>query len=173
MSMLCVVLPFLFTQPSFESNPSPTHDGPEPGQDVSVGVAGEFRLAPVPGMSIEVDLERPGAVRVSGHVGFQMEGNASCNRRKYHLRWMTGVDVTVDGDRVPGTYVTENWARDEHYHDMPFVASIELDPGTYLIEVRAEAIMQNRSNNTCEVYFKEGQYHGMTVEVLQPCGSGD
>jgi hypothetical protein len=169
MNMLCVVVPILFAQPPFASNPSPLHEGPELGQDVSVGVEGENRLAPVPGMAIEVDLEQAGAIRVSGHVGFQMEGDQNCDRNRYKLRWMTGIDVTLDGKRVSGTYATENWARHEHYHDMPFATVVELDAGTHLIEVRAEALMKNGSSNSCEVYFKEAHYHGMTVELLQPC----
>jgi hypothetical protein len=170
MSMLCVVLPILFAQPPFESNPSPNREGPERGQDVAAGVAGEFRLAPVPGMTIEAALDQPGAIRVFGHVGFQVEGNRKCTKRAYTLQSMTGIDVAIDGKRIPGTYATENWARHEHYHDMPFAATVELDPGTYLIEVRGETITLSPNRNSCAVYFKQAQYHSMTVEILQPCG---
>jgi hypothetical protein len=53
---------------------------------------------------------------------------------------------------------------------MSFDATAELDAGTYLVEVRGETITLDRESNSCIVYFKEANYHGMTVEVLQPCG---
>jgi hypothetical protein len=55
---------------------------------------------------------------------------------------------------------------------MPFATVVELDAGAHLIEVRAEAIMLNVRGNSCEVYFKEAAYHGMTIELLQPCDQG-
>ena len=155
---------------AFREQPEPESPGSGAGQDVAAGVAGEFRLAPVPGMAIEVALAQPGAIRVFGHVGFQMEGDRKCTKRADTLQSMTGIDVVIDGRRIPGTYVTENWARHEHYHDMPFAATVELDPGTHLIEVRGETITLSPKRNSCAVYFKQAQYHSMTVEILQPCG---
>jgi hypothetical protein len=134
-----------------------------------VGIDDKFRLAPIPGMGLEVALARPGAIRVFGHVGFQMEGDNKCRKRPLDRHAMTGIDVAIDGQRIPGTYATENWARHEHYHDMSFDATTELGAGTYLVEVRGETITLDRERNSCVVYFKEANYHGMTVEVLQPC----
>jgi hypothetical protein len=97
-----------FAQPVFVVNPG--HDEPEPGQAVPP------RLEPIEGMELEISLAESGWLNVQGHVGFQQEdGTPACSQRKYVLRYMTGVDVTLNGRRVDGTLSTANWNRAEHY----------------------------------------------------------
>jgi hypothetical protein len=151
-----------FAQPVFEINPG--HDEPEPGQAVPP------RLEPVEGMELELELAQPGWLNVQGHVGFQQQdGEPSCSKRKYEFRYMTGVDVTLNGRRIDGTLSTANWNRAEHYHDMTFAATIAVEAGPHTIAVRGVQIPKNGGRNTCEVYYKSRQYSGVTVQVFHPC----
>jgi hypothetical protein len=151
-----------FAQPVFVVNPG--HDEPEPGQAVPP------RLEPIEGMELEISLAEPGWLNVQGHVGFQQEdGTAACSQRKYVLRYMTGVDVTLNGSRVDGTLSTANWNRAEHYHDMTFAATVDVDAGSHVVAVRGVQIAKNGGRSSCEVYYKSREYSGVTVQVFQPC----
>jgi hypothetical protein len=151
-----------FAQPVFVVNPG--HDEPEPGQAVPP------RLEPIEGMELEISLAQPGWLNVQGHVGFQQEdGTPACSKRNYVLRYMTGVDVVLNGRRVAGTLSTANWDRAEHYHDMTFAATVDVDAGSHIVAVRGVQIAKNGGRNSCKVYYKARQYSGVTVQVFQPC----
>jgi hypothetical protein len=152
-----LVVQAITLQPDFTLNPSPAKDGrAEIGQ----------RLSPhgwrtVPGMSAQISLESAGMIDVAGHLGFQIEGP----RCEGDQRVMIGVALAINRGLVRepiGAMSTRNVMRQQHYADVAFAWSLPLEPGDYLVEIKAWG---NPLHRECRAYHKQGHYSGATIKV--------
>jgi hypothetical protein len=114
-------------------------------------------FAPIPGLRWEGKIVAHGVLRVSGHLGFQIEGDGQNDK------FLLAVVVKVNAQE---TYrASTNVRRDQHYIHWPISALAEVAMGqTCVVEVFARAHLKEGSKET-KVCFKEPHYTSVWVEV--------
>jgi hypothetical protein len=142
-------------QPPFTTNPAEAP--PEPGQ-----VVGED-WATIPGLEGVYTLGAAGAIEVTGHVGFQIQGTPG-----FDDKFLLAVRVRVDGTI---TQESENERRDEHYEDRDISVIAPASAGPHVVEVQARAVLKSGRPET-KVCVKERQYARIQVKLHEPPAPG-
>ena len=114
--------------------------------------------APIPGLRWEGKVAASGALRVGGHIGFQIEGEEGEDDK-----FLLAVVLKINAAEV--SRASTNVRRDQHYIDWPISAAADVAKGqTCVVEVFARAHLKNGREET-KVCLKEPHYTAVWIEL--------
>jgi hypothetical protein len=116
----------------------------------------------VDGLTFGFSLKHYSVVTLFGHLGIQ---NECPDESPTKSRAMIAVDLwDKDNKRIPGSLVTRNLNRMEHYMDVVIHNQLVLEPGDYQIKVVAYK-RHFDPNFEFPIHIKDPQYSGVWLRI--------